>query len=191
MPNAFDAVLVVIVAGSTYWGWKSGLLRQLVAVSAALAAFMVAKQLYEPIGYLLVDMSLVRVPEFYHALAYLLVMTFTAALWFWAIYRIYPHTRLVDPDVDSFIRSLDSLGGMFLGLILGIMLSVATVGVAELLAFSRWPLFENVGARSAVHFTVQDSILVRVLFSEAPAFVDHVGQWVPGVVIAREGRIQT
>jgi uncharacterized membrane protein required for colicin V production len=46
MPNAVDGIIVAIVAGAVFWGWKSGLLRQLVALSATLAAFIVAKQLY-------------------------------------------------------------------------------------------------------------------------------------------------
>ena len=50
MPNVFDGVLILIVIAAMIWGWKSGLLRQLVAVSGTLAALMVAKQLYEPIG---------------------------------------------------------------------------------------------------------------------------------------------
>jgi uncharacterized membrane protein required for colicin V production len=191
MPNVFDAVLVAIIGGALFWGWKSGLLRQLVAVSAALAAFIVARQLYEPLGYFFTDLALVPVPGFYQALSYLLVMTFTAAVWLWAIYRLYPFTRLTEPDADTFVRSLDRLGGMFLSVILGVLLALGTIGVSELLASSRWPAFESIDRRSAIHYAIQDSLLVRTLFSEAPDFVDHVGTWVPGVAIAREGRFQS
>ncbi len=191
MPNLVDGLLIAIVAGSALWGWGSGLLRQLVAVSATLVALMVAKQLYQPIGAIFSDVALAHGAFFYDALAYLLVMTFTAAAWFVVIRRIYPYSHVADPDSDGFTRALDNLGGMVLGLILGILLVIAIIGVAELLAFSRWPVFEAAGIRTTLHYAIQDSLIVRGLFSEAPGLMEHVGQWVPGIEIARDGRIQS
>jgi uncharacterized membrane protein required for colicin V production len=191
MPNIIDGMLIAIIAGATFWGWKAGFLRLLVALTAALAGCMVASLLYQPIGYFLSDFSFVGVLAFYHALSYLFVLTLTAGLWFFAIHKIYPYTRLVDPSADRLTTGLDNLGGMFLGLLLGILLSIATIGVAELLAYSRWPVLEAAGSRSALHGAVQQSLIVRGLFSEVPDLMEHVSHWVPGIQVARDGRIQT
>jgi len=189
VPNLFDGLLIVIVAGAMFWGWQSGLLRQLVAVTAAMVAFMVAAQLYEPLGGIFNDFSLVRTPAFFQGLSYLLVMCFTAAVWFVIIRRIYPYTRLGN-EGDGTVRGLDSLAGMLLGLVLGFLLALATIGVVELLAFGRWPLFESSRSRETIHYAIQDSLVVRTLFKEAPDVADYVSNWVPGVAIARTGRIQ-
>src|ERR1051325_11110213 len=125
MPNLFDALLLGIVVSSMIWGWKTGLLRQLVAVSAAMVAFMVAEELYEPLGTAFSDYSVVPTPAFFQGLSYLLVMFFTAAVWFVAIRHIYPYSRL-GADSDGTVRGLDSLAGMFLGLFLGTLLMIAT-----------------------------------------------------------------
>ncbi|HLH26626.1 MAG TPA: CvpA family protein [Chloroflexota bacterium] len=189
MPNLFDALLAAIVLGAMIWGWRTGVLRQLVAVSAAMVAFMVAEALYEPLGGAFNDAALVRTPAFFQGMSYLLVMCFVAATWFVLIRRLYPYTRLGE-ETDSTIRGLDSLGGMLLGLLLGVLLMIATVGVAEVLVYGRWPFLESSTRRSTVHYAIQDSLIVRTLFKEAPDFADYVGHWVPGVAIAQEGRIQ-
>jgi uncharacterized membrane protein required for colicin V production len=189
MPNVFDAVLAAIVLAGMFWGWKSGMLRQLVAVSATMVAFMVAAQLYEPLGGAFNDAALVRTPGFFQGMAYLLIMFFVAAIWFVLIRRIYPYTRL-GAESDGTIRGLDNLAGMFLGLLLGLLLIIATVGVAEVLVYGHWPILESGGRRATVHAAIQDSLVVRTLFKEAPDFADYIGHWVPGVAIAREGRIQ-
>ena len=191
MPNVVDGIIVAIIAGAVFWGWKSGLLRQLVALSGTLAAFIVAKQLYEPIGTIFSDFAFVQTLTFYQALSYLLVMLFTAALWFVAIRRIYPYTHLTDTDGARGVRGVDNVGGMFLGLLVGILLAIAFIGVTELLVYSRWPVFEAAGTRTAIHRAMQDSILVRGLFTDVPALMQHVEHWVPGISIARDGRIQT
>jgi uncharacterized membrane protein required for colicin V production len=189
MPNLVDALLVAIVLGTMFWGWKTGLLRQLVAVSAAMVAFMVAEELYEPLGGAFNDAVLAGSAAFFQGMSYLLVMFFVAAMWFILIRRIYPYTRL-GSESDGTVRGLDSVGGMFLGLVLGVLLMIATVGVAEVLVYGRWPILESSSRRSTVHQAVQDSLLVRMLFKEAPGLAEYVGHWVPGMVIAQEGRIQ-
>ena len=190
MPNVVDALIVAIVAGTVFWGWKSGLLRQLVALGATLAGVIVAKQLYEPVGAAFSDAASAQNLAFYQALSYLLVMVFTAAVWFVAIRRIYPYTRLADTDGDGALHGADNVGGMFLGLLVGILLAIAFIGVTELLVSSRWPVFEAAGTRHAIHRAMQDSVLVRGLFSDLPALMAHVESWIPGITIARDGRIQ-
>ena len=190
MPNVVDGIIVAIVAGAVFWGWQSGLLRQLVALSATLAGLIVAKQLYEPIGAVFSDFAFIRTLAFYQALSYLLVMVFTAAVWFVAIRRIYPYTHLTDADGEDAVRGLDKVGGMFLGLLVGILLAIAFIGVTELLVSSRWPIFEAAGTRTAIHRAMQESVLVRGLFSDVPALMAHVEGWVPGITIARDGRVQ-
>lgn len=189
MPNLFDALLAAMVLAATFWGWKTGVLRQLVAVSATMVAFMVAAPLYEPLGGAFNDAALVRTPGFFQGMAYLLIMFFVAAAWFVLIRRLYPYTRL-GAESDGTIRGLDSLAGMFLGVALGILLMIATVGVAEVLVVGRWPILESGDRRATVHNAIQDSLVVRTLFKEAPDFADYVSHWVPGVAVAREGRIQ-
>ena len=189
MPNLFDAVLVLIVIVTMYWGWRSGILRQLVAVSATMVAFMVAEALYLPLGGAFNDAALSGASSFFQGLSYLLVMFVTAAVWFILIRRIYPYTRL-GGESDATVRGLDSLGGMFLGLLLGFLLMLATVGVVEVLVYGRWPFLESASRRATINQAVQDSLLVRMLFKEAPGFADYVGHWVPGMAIAQEGRIQ-
>jgi uncharacterized membrane protein required for colicin V production len=189
MPNLFDALLAAIVVAAAFWGWKSGVLRQLVAVSATMVAFMVAAQLYEPLGGAFNDAALGRNPGFFQAMAYLLIMFAVAGLWFFLLRRLYPYTRL-GAESDATIRGLDSLGGMLLGLVLGGLLAIATVGVAEVLVLGRWPFLESGGRRATVHNAIQDSLAVRTLFKEAPDFADYVSLWVPGVAVARDGRIQ-
>ena len=189
MPNFIDVLLLAIVLLSMIWGWRSGLLRQLVAVTATMVAFMVAAELYLPLGGAFNDAALSGAASFFQGLAYLLVMFFVAAAWFILIRRIYPYTRL-GSDADGTIRGLDNLGGMFLGLLLGILLMIATVGVLEVLVYGRWPFLESSSRRATINQAVQDSLLVRMLFKEAPEFATYVGHWVPGMAIAQEGRIQ-
>ena len=161
-----------------YWGWQTGVLRQLVAVSATMVAFMVAAQFYEPLGGAFNDAATRATPAFFQAMSYLLIMFFVAAAWFVIIRRLYPYTRL-GADSDATIRGLDSLGGMFLGIVLGGLLMIATVGVAE-----------GVSVRALADHGIQwaphdgppgDSglVVVRALFKEAPAFANYVGNWVP------------
>src|SRR4051794_5107207 len=145
MPNLFDALLAAMGIGAMYWGWKTGVLRQLVAVSATMVAFMVAARLYEPRGGAFNDAATRGTPAFFEAMAYLLILFFVAAAWFVLIRRVYPYTRLGE-ESDATIRGLDSLGGMFLGIVLGGLLMIATVGVAEVLVYGRWPIMES-GAR--------------------------------------------
>jgi uncharacterized membrane protein required for colicin V production len=189
MPNLFDAFLLLIVIMSMYWGWRSGILRQLVAVSATMVAFMVAEALYLPLGGAFNDAALSGAASFFQGMSYLLVMFFVAAVWFILIRRIYPYTRL-GSESDGTIRGLDSLGGMFLGLLLGVLLMIATVGVVEVLVYGRWPFLESSSRRATINQAVQDSLLVRMMFKEAPDFAEYVGHWVPGMAIARDGRIQ-
>jgi uncharacterized membrane protein required for colicin V production len=189
MPNLFDALLAAIVLAAMIWGWKTGLLRQLVAVSATMVALMVAEELYLPLGGAFNDAALAGAASFFQGMSYLLVMFFVAAAWFVLIRRIYPYTRL-GAESDATIRGLDDLGGMLLGLVLGILLAITVVGVAEVLVYGRWPILESRGRRATVHYAIQDSLVVQTLFKEAPEFVDYVGHWVPGIAIAREGRIQ-
>ncbi|HZS01545.1 MAG TPA: CvpA family protein [Chloroflexota bacterium] len=189
MPNLVDGLLVAIVLAAMLWGWHTGVLRQLVAVSATMVAFMVAEQLYEPLGGAFNDAALVRTAAFFQAMSYLLVMFFIAAAWFVLIHRLYPYTRL-GAESDATIRGLDGLGGMLLGLVLGALLVIATVGVSELLVYSRWPFLESSQRRAAIHYAIQDSLVVRTLFKEAPDFANYVGHWVPGMAIAEDGRIQ-
>src|SRR3954453_5733103 len=169
MPNLFDALLAAIVLLAMYWGWQTGVLRQLVAVSATMGAFMVAVQFYEPLGGAFNDAATRGTPAFFQAMSYLLIMFFVAAAWFVIIRRLYPYTRL-GADSDATIRGLDSLGGMFLGIVLGGLLMIATVGVAEVLVYGRWPIMESGARRTTVHQARQDSLVVRTLFKEAPGF---------------------
>jgi uncharacterized membrane protein required for colicin V production len=189
MPNVVDAVLIAIVVAAMFWGWKVGVLRGLVAVSATMVAFMVARELYLPLGGAFNDAALSGASTFFQGMSYLLVMFFVAAAWFVLIRRIYPYTRL-GADSDATIRGLDSVGGMFLGLALGLLLMIATVGVVEVLAYGRWPFLESASRRAAINQGVQDSLLVRMMFKDAPDFAEYVGHWVPGMAIAQEGRIQ-
>ncbi len=188
MPNVFDGLLAIGMLATAVWGWKTGLLRQFVAATAALVAFMVAAQLYEPLAALVSDFAFVRTISFYQGLAYLLVMCFTAAVWFVAIRHVYPYSRLTAPGRPLYW--LDSLAGMLLGLATGVLLTIATVGVAEVLVYGHWPVFDDSGARDSLHTAIQRSWVVRTFFQEAPGFADYVGHWVPGVAIAQDGRIQ-
>jgi uncharacterized membrane protein required for colicin V production len=189
MPNLFDALLALIVILAMYWGWKTGVLRQLVAVSATMVAFMVAEQFYEPLGGAFNDAATRGTPAFFQAMSYLLIMFFVAAAWFALIRRLYPYTRLGE-ESDATVRGMDSLGGMFLGIALGGLLMIATVGVGEVLAYGRWPILESGGRRTTIHQAIQDSLVVRTLFKEAPELSNYVGNWVPGMAIAQDGRIQ-
>lgn len=189
MPNFFDALLILLVILAMYWGWRSGILRQLVAVSATMVAFMVAEALYLPLGGAFNDAALSGASSFFQGMSYLLVMFFIAAAWFILIRRIYPYTRL-GGETDATVRGLDSLGGMFLGILLGLLLMIGTVGVVEVLVYGRWPFLESSSRRGTINQAVQGSLLVRTMFKEAPGFADYVGHWVPGITIAQEGHIQ-
>ena len=96
MPNLVDGLLVTIVIMATYWGWRTGALRQLVAVSGTMVAFTVAEALFLPLGGSFNDAALSGAASFFQGLSYLLVMFFVAAVWFVHIRRIYPYTRLGD-----------------------------------------------------------------------------------------------
>ena len=65
MPNFIDVLLLAIVLLSMIWGWRSGLLRQLVAVTATMVAFMVAAELYLPLGGAFNDAALSGAASFF------------------------------------------------------------------------------------------------------------------------------
>ena len=190
MVNVVDAVLLVVILAAMFYGWQTGLLRQMVAISATMFALMAANYLYEPLAGWLSAAAQLAPPNFLQGLAYLFVLALAAAAWFLAIRRLYPYTRLVDPEVGGLVWRLDRFGGLVLGTVLGVLLAVATVGVIELLVYHRWPASVPGGPRDVIHAAVRDAVLVRGLFSGAPELADLVGAWVPGVTIAREGRIQ-
>ena len=48
--NVVDGILVLLVAGSTFYGWKNGVLRLVVAVTAAMVGFIAGRELYEPVA---------------------------------------------------------------------------------------------------------------------------------------------
>jgi uncharacterized membrane protein required for colicin V production len=187
--NVVDGILVAVVVAALLYGWKNGLLRTLVAITAAMFAFVAAKQLYEPVGVVFSEAAGLRPPTFFEGLAYLFVIFLAAGVWFVAIRRLYPHTYLVDPETGGAAwRSVDRVGGLVLGALLGLILAIGTVGIMELLVFYRWPAFLPTGVRDVIHVAFRDAVLVRALFSEAPGLAAAIGHWVPGIVIAMEGR---
>ena len=187
--NLVDALLLAIIAAAMFYGWRTGVLRQVVAVSALMFAFMVAGQLYELLALWFSAAAQLAPPNFFQGLAYLFLLLLAAGIWFVGIRRIYPYTRLVDPEVGGLVWSLDRFGGLVLGTVLGLLLAIAVVGVVELLVYYRWPALVPAGPRDVIHAGVRDSRLVRTVLGEAPELADYLDHWVPGVAIAREGRI--
>jgi uncharacterized membrane protein required for colicin V production len=186
--NAIDLLLVAIVGAGMFYGWKSGLLRLVVAVSATMFGFMVANQFYEPLGRLFSAAAVMQVPNVFMGLAYLFLLFLAAGTWFIAIRKLYPYSRLVDPEVGGPIWLLDRFGGLLLGSVLGIMLAIATVGVVELLVFYPWPALMPQPARDVIHVAFRDAGLVRGMFSDTPWLASVASHWVPGVAIAQEAQ---
>jgi uncharacterized membrane protein required for colicin V production len=147
--NVVDGILVVIVAASMFYGWKTGVLRLVVAVTGAMVGFIAARQLYEPVAETFSLAAGFRPPNIFTGLAYFYVWCLAALAWFWTIRKVYPHTQLADTDIEvgSLAWSIDRFGGLLLGTVLGLMLAVAFVGVAELIVYYRWPGFLPSGGR--------------------------------------------
>ena len=190
MINAIDGLLLALIGGTMVWGWYTGVLRQIVAISAAMIAFMVAKLFYQQLGAWFGEVAMLSAPNFFEGPAYLLLFFLVAAGWFMIVRRAYPYTRLVEPERGGRGLVVDRVGGVLLGGALGVLLAIALVGVIELWVFYRWPILLGSGPRSGIHGMVHDSALVGWLFRESPETADLVGSWVPGVAVAREGRIQ-
>ena len=187
--NVFDVILVLIVLAATFYGWRTGVIRQVVAIAAAMFAFMVADQIYEPFGTVLSQAAGIGRRNFFDGLAYLLLMCLAAAGFFLIVRRLYPYTGLAEPEQGGAGWYVDQIGGILLGAVLGVLLAVATVGVIEVLVYYHWPGFLEEGPRDQIHESVRGALLVRGLFSDAPAIAEVIGHWVPGVLIVREGRI--
>jgi uncharacterized membrane protein required for colicin V production len=186
--NVVDGILVALVLGSMFYGWKAGVLRLLVAVSGAMVGFIAARQLYEPVAGVFSAAAQFRPPNIFDGLAYLYIWCIAALIWFWCIRKMYPHTQLTDSEVGGLVWSIDRFGGLVLGVVLGLLLAVALVGVLDMIVAYRWPGFLPSGARDLMQVGVRDAALVRWLYSEAPGVVAFLGYWIPGLVLAREGQ---
>jgi uncharacterized membrane protein required for colicin V production len=189
--NIVDGILVAIVAASMFYGWKAGVLRLLVAVTAAMVGFIAARELYVPIAEVFSLAASFRPPNIFDGLSYLWIWCLATVGWTWAIRKIYPHTKLYDAEVGGWLWSIDHFGGLALGAVLGVLLAVALVGVAEMIVYYRWPGFVPSGGRDLVHIGFRDAALVNWMFTQAPGLAEFMGHWVPGVALAQEGRPQT
>jgi membrane protein required for colicin V production len=187
--NLVDLFLIVVILAAMAYGWRTGILRQLVTVSALMFAFIAASQLYRPLAAWLSAIPQLPTPNYFEGLSYLLILLFAAAVWFLGIHRLYPYTRLFDPDGGGAPVLFDNLGGMLIGALLGLLLVVAIVGVVELLVYYAWPHFIPGGPRDVIHVSVSNAGLVQWLVTERPELAEYLGDWVPGLEVAREGRI--
>ena len=188
--NAIDALLAAIVAAGMFYGWKTGLLRQVVAVTAIMFGMMVAHQFYEGLAYLFSAAAQYQAPNIFTGLAYVFLICLGAAVWFIIMRRLYPYTRLVDPTVSETAWLLDRLGGLLLGTVLGISLAVVTVGSVMLLVQYPWPALLPSPARGVIHVAFRDAALVHGALTDFPALIDFLAHWVPGIAILKEAEIE-
>jgi uncharacterized membrane protein required for colicin V production len=188
--NVVDGVLVALMAGSLYYGWKNGVLRLVVAVTGAMVGFIAGRELYEPVAGIFSAAAGFRPPNIFDGLAYLYVWCLAALGWFWAIRKAYPYTRLTTAEVGGLVWSVDRFGGLFLGGVLGLTLAVALVGVADLLVAYRWPAFVPLNIKDTLDLGFRNAALVRWMNSEFSGFVTFMGHWVPGLALAGEGQPQ-
>jgi uncharacterized membrane protein required for colicin V production len=187
--NVVDGLIVVLVAACLFYGWHSGVLRQLAIVSAALFALMCASALYQGLGGWWAAAAGLQPPTYLEAVAYVFLFVVAAALWLLVLHRLYPYTRLAAREVGSWAWHLDRFGGLMVGGALGVLLVVAVIGAAELLVYFRWGGQPGArGVRDVVHAQVREARLLQDLLA-TPELSDHLSYWVPGLRIAREGTI--
>jgi uncharacterized membrane protein required for colicin V production len=186
--DVVDLILILLVLAAMVYGWRTGVLRQIVAISAAMFAFIAASQLYQPLAAWFSAIAQIATPNYFQGLAYLLIFLFAAAVWFLAIYRLYPYSRLVDAEGGG-LAILDNLLGLLFGALLGSLLALALVGIVELLVYYAWPPIVPSGPRDAIHAEVSESRIVRWVSRERMELADYLDEWVPGIRVAREGRI--
>jgi uncharacterized membrane protein required for colicin V production len=185
-----DAVILLLIVGCILYGWRTGLVRQVVAVSATIFALMLANVGYEFLGGWWAAAASVVSPTYLDALAYLLILLVAAVFWLTVMRRIYPYTRIASSEVGNWAWSLDRFGGLIVGGLLGVLVALAVVGTAELMAYYRWGGQPGAsGVRNVVHDQVTGSAILRETFVEAPPAADLLGYWVPGIRRAREGTI--
>ena len=105
--------------------------------------------------------------------------------------RSYWYLLLVGlAGVGGLVWSIDRFGGLLLGIVLGLTLAVALIGVADLLVAYRWPAFVPLNIKDTIDLGFRNAALVRWLNGESSGFVTFMGHWVPGLTLAREGQPQ-
>lgn len=189
--DVVDAVIFIVFAICMVYGWRTGLLRVCVALSAVIFALMCANTFYQGLGAWWEAAGGLVGPTYLEALAYLLLYLLSASFWLMVIRRVYPYTRLSASEVGSWVWSLDRFGGLLVGAVLGVLVAVSVVGAAELLVYHRWGGQPGArGVRDIVHAQVVESAVVRNVLGETPALAELVTYWVPGWRIAKEGNIR-
>lgn len=187
--NAVDGLIVALIAACLFYGWHSGVLRQLAIVSAALFALMCAGTFHEGLGSWWAAAAGLQPPTYLDAVAYLFLLVLSAAAWLLVLHRLYPYTRLTAREVGSWLWGLDRFGGLVVGGVLGVLLVLAVIGAAELLVYFRWGGQPGArGVRDVVHTQVREARLLQDLLA-TPELSDHLSYWVPGLRVAREGTI--
>ncbi len=187
--NVVDGLIIGLLGACLFYGWHTGVLRQLAVVSAVLFALICAHAFYQSLGAWWAAAASMQPPTYLDAVAYVFLLVVAAAVWLVVLHRVYPYTRLAAPKIDTWLWTLDRFGGLVMGALLGVLLVVAVIGASELLVYFRWggPLGAR-GVRELVHAQIRDSTLLQDIL-DTPELSDFLGYWVPGLRIAREGTI--
>jgi uncharacterized membrane protein required for colicin V production len=185
--NVLDVVLGAVVLGAAAYGWHSGVLRLLVAVSGTMVGFIAARQFYEPVAWVFSLAAGMRQPDIFDSLSYFYVWCLAALAWFWLIRKLYPYTHLTDEEERNAIWALDHTLGLLLGVVLGLLLAAGVVGVTAHLVAYEWPGLLPGGGRTLLQVGLRESALVRWLHEAECSPLTLARYSVPSLGMVAEG----
>ena|SRR5690348_13856700 len=126
--NILDIFIIVVILVTFLWGFKAGLIRQLLGVAALYIGIVIAVLGYESLGNAMKAMSPNFTIDASYAIAFLLITLVVTAILIGVTYAIYQHTSL--SALGMFDQILGGVAGLLNGLLLlGMLMLVLHYGL--------------------------------------------------------------
>lgn len=167
--NILDIFIVVIILVTFLWGFKVGLIRQLLGLAALYIGIVIAVLGYESLGNAMKAMSPGFTVDASYAVAFLLITLVVTAILIGVTYAIYQHTTL--PALGMFDQILGGFAGLLSGLLLlGMLMLVLHYGLLV-----DWGTAN--GTRDSLRIAQESSFLKPVLTQVSDLVVAFIRPW--------------
>lgn len=178
--NAFDVVILVVLAGTFILGFLQGVVRGVLAIGAWAVAFLLAANLREPLGGYLASQWTNFSVDYVHMLAFGIIATLIFA---GLVVLIQVGTR--GPKGVTSVPLIDDLIAGSLGVVLGVLIMAATAVVLGTFYGPSAPGAAPMEAEWSVRLyaLLQDSAVGRTLIGLVTPVMDLAFGWLTPQVV--------